>query len=211
MLFLVFAVVFVTGCQNSRKIPTNFDYGSWTDSTYRNDFFGFSLTIPSDWHISGQEEMKALTQQSQDMAFVDQKEMKKFAKIAEITAANLFFVARYTEEEAASHAMTNFNIGMIAENISSADRMDRAKYVSLSRQNLTKAMPGAVIKSETNTNIGGQEFTSMEVELEINGVRIHQEYLIALKHKFALCMVLTWFVDSERQQLKDILATIKWD
>ena len=169
VVFLFAAAVCVTGC-NPRKIPANFDYGSWTGSTYRNDFFGFSISVPKDWHIAGKEEMKALTQESQNMDFVNKEEMKKMAKIAEITTAKLFMASRYTDEEAAKKEGGNPNIAVVAENLAASGVTDRAKYVSLARQNIKQTVPGAVIKSETTKMIGGREFSSMNIELNIQGV-----------------------------------------
>ncbi|MCL2347878.1 MAG: hypothetical protein FWC50_06395, partial [Planctomycetaceae bacterium] len=60
VVFLFFTLVTTTGCPPSRKIPKDFDYGNWTGSTYKNDFFGFSITVPESWHIFGKEKMKTL-------------------------------------------------------------------------------------------------------------------------------------------------------
>ena len=214
---LLFAVVTMPGCNNSRKIPnkipTDFDYGSWTGSTYRNDFFGFSITVPENWYVSGKEEMKAIIETGRDMLDISSnEEMSKRAKIADVTSANLFFTARFSNEEAMEREVSNPNIVLIAENLSSlGKKIERGEYVTAMRQNLGKAIPGLIIKSQHNKTIGGHEFTSLQVQFSIEGTTINQEQLLCLKNDFALCFGLTTLDDSEKKQLDDIMATLKWD
>ena len=213
---LLIAVVSLTGCNKSRKIPnaipTNFDYGSWIGSTYRNDFFGFSITVPNDWHIAGKEDMKAMIQDAQDMDIWNKDELERQKKIAGETTANLFFVARFTDEEAMEKEVFNPNINLTVENVSlPGKQIDQASYVNILRQNLSKALPGLVIKSQTNKTIGSQEFTSLQLQFSIEDVFIFQESLICMKNGYAMLFVMTNIDDSEKQQLDDIMATLKWD
>jgi len=214
-VFLFFTVVMVTGCTPSRKIPKDFDYGSWTGSTYKNDFFGFSITVPESWHIFGKEKMKTLIQEgmkkTQDANLVNEIEMKKMAKSAEITSASLFLVIRYLNEEVIEKKVSNSSITLGAENLSlPGKKIDRAKYVDLFRQNLAKAMPGAVIKTETSKMLGGREFTSLNIEYERHGIHIYEEYLICLKNDFAVLFSLTWTDDSDKKQLDAVMETLAW-
>ena len=214
---LLFAVVTMPGCNKPRtipnKIPTDFDYGSWTDSTYRNDFFGFTITVPENWYVSGKEDMKAIIEAGRDVLDISSnEEMAKRAKIADVTSANLFFTARYSNEEAMEREISNPNIVLIAENLSSlGKKIERAEYVIAMRQTLSKTLPGVVIKSQTNKTIGGQEFTSLQVQINVEGTAISQEHLVCLKNDFALLFGLTTLDDSEKPQLDDIMATLKWD
>ena len=216
IVVLLIAVISVPGCNktNSRKIPKNFDYGTWTGTTYRNDFFGFSITVPEGWHVTGSEDMKAVIQEGQNLIedALDKSEVEKMAKIADITTANLFMVARYSDEQAMEQEASNPNIVLIVENLGTLGKqIDLAKYVSLYRQNLTKAAPGIVFKSETTKTIGGQEFTSLQLQFSTQGILISQEHLICLKNGFSVTFALTTLDDSEKQPLDDIMATLKWD
>ena len=207
---LLFAVVSMPGCNNSRKIPKDFDYGNWTGTTYRNDFFGFSITVPEGWYIGGKEEIKAVIDESKGM--IDNKELQKQLKIAEITTANLFFTSQYTEEEALEKEASNPNIVLIVENLSAGKRqIDRAQFANSYRQNLSKAVPGLVVKSQTEKSIGGQEFTSLQLQFTMNDTLIFQEHLVCVKNGFAVTFGLTTLDDSEKPLLDDIMATLKWD
>ncbi|MCL2349077.1 MAG: hypothetical protein FWC50_12560, partial [Planctomycetaceae bacterium] len=187
----------------------------WTGSTYKNDFFGFSITVPESWHIFGKEKMKTLIQEgmkkTQDANLVNEIEMKKMAKSAEITSASLFLVIRYLNEEVIEKKVSNSSITLGAENLSlPGKKIDRAKYVDLFRQNLAKAMPGAVIKTETSKMLGGREFTSLNIEYERHGIHIYEEYLICLKNDFAVLFSLTWTDDSDKKQLDAVMETLAW-
>lgn len=212
---LLFAAVSMPGCdnfQNIPNIPENFDYGSWTDSTYRNDFFGLSITVPKDWYISGKEEADALFEEVLETDIVNKKEVERVKKITDITSANLFLTSRYSVEEAVEKGVFNPNIVLTVENISSSGpKIDRATYVKLARQHLVKGMPGIVFKSQTNKTVGGQEFTSLQTELHTENVVVFQEYLVCLKNGFAVLFCLTSFEDSEKESLDAIMTTLKWD
>jgi len=213
LVFLFFVIVCSSGCNNSRKIPKDFDYGSWTGPTYKNDFFGFSITIPKDWYIAEKEEMKAIMkdgfEELQNANLSNEKEIKKVAKIAEITTANLFAVMRYSEEEALEKEDFNPNIASLVEKLPA--KMDRAQYVKIARHTLSEAIPNLVVKSETNKMVGGQEFVSLEMEFEMYGIPIYQEQLICLKNGFAVYFCLTWLDDSDKKQLDAIMATLTWE
>ena len=214
---LLCAIVTMPGCNKPRtipnKIPTDFDYGSWTGSTYRNDFFGFSITVPENWYVSGKEEIKALIETGRDVLDISSnEEIARQAKIADVTNANLFFTARYSNEEAAEREVSNPNIILIAENLSSlGKKIERGEYVTAVRQNLSKTIPGVIFKSQLSKTIGGREFTSLQVQFNIEETTVYQEQLICLKNDFALLFGLTTLDDSEKPQLDDVMATLKWD
>ncbi|MCL2710519.1 MAG: type II secretion system protein GspG [Planctomycetaceae bacterium] len=200
----------VISSPSGTKIPANFDYGNWTGSTYRNDFFDFSITVPGSWHIAGRGEIEAMKRDGMDADFINKTEMKRMAKVAEITTADLFFAQRYTDEEAEAREAFNPNISMAVENLAGM-KISRAQYVEISRKNLVKIVPGIAVKSEKNRTIGGMEFTSVETEFDVYGVRVHQEYLMCLKNGFGLTLALSWGEASEKKLLDDIVATLSWN
>ena len=214
IVMLLLAVVSMPGCERkiSNKIPENFDYGTWSGSTYRNDFFGFTFTTPEDWYLEGKVDVKSMLEEAEDMDFTNKEEMKKLNKIAEVTSAMLFFVLRYSNEEAIEKEAFNPNINLTVENISvSGMKINQTQYIKAVRQNLSKVVPDLIFKSQTNKMIGGQEFTSLLVQYNIEGIPISAEQLICLKNGYAMLFCLTWIDDSEKQQLDDIMATLKWD
>ena len=212
VVFLFFAVISLPGCDNPRKIPKDFDYGTWTGSTYKNDFFGFSITMPENWHIANKEEVKALMQEGQEAEFFNKDEVKKITKKAEITTANLFFASRYTTEQSIEEEVFNPNINLVVENLASAgNKIDRAKYVKIFRQNITKMAPGSQIKSETTKTLGGKEFTSLLLEINTEEFTFYIESLVCLEKNFAFAFALIWFDDEEKEQLDAIMATLKWE
>src|SRR5438270_10198621 len=52
---LLCATTLIVSCQQSGYSSTNTskpDSGNFSHNTYRNDFFGFSYVLPSEWHKS---------------------------------------------------------------------------------------------------------------------------------------------------------------
>jgi hypothetical protein len=198
------------------EIPAEFDYGNWTDSTYQNDFFGFSITVPESWHITGKEEMAAAFQKVPEMDYaedyVDTDEMKEMSKVYDRLVAGLFTAKPYkTSEEAMANGSINPTISMSAENLSTLMITTREQYMELAREAIVKITHNTVIKSETNITIGGMEFTSLKMELNVDGVGcIHTETLFYLKNGYVLTISLVWVFDFEKEQLDDIMATLQW-
>jgi len=212
-IFLFNVVVFDLGLFNSRKMPKDFDYGSWYGSTYKNDFFGFSITLPQDWHIVGDEEYKVRMQVMLDADFVDKDKMKKIVKNTDITTAKLICANRYTEEEAMEKEDFNSNFLLMSENLShDRKKYDLAEYVKVYHQKIGRAVRGVTVISESRKMIGGREFASMKISLEIHdGITLYQEHLIHVKNDFALLFFLGWLNDSDKEQLDAIMDTLKWD
>ncbi|MCL2743093.1 MAG: hypothetical protein FWE67_04510 [Planctomycetaceae bacterium] len=221
IIFLFFAVVSVTGCNyfrkisediHSRKIAANFDYGTWTGSTYTNKFFGFSITVPEDWYINEKEEVKAYVQTAREADYVDKDVMKKMSSVDDITNACLFYVTQYTEEETIDKGCSNPAFMLTALNHSGVSQeMIRAQYLDIFREQCKKAMPSTVFHPETTKTIGSVEFTSLESEMDNQGITVYREHLICLKNNFILQFVIAWLEPSEKEQLDKIMSTLTWD
>ena len=160
--------------------------------------------------------MKALMKQGMEAmdegSIGNQVEMKRLGEMVKITNVDLFFAARHSFEQAMEQEVSNPVISVAVENLGEfANQVDLPRYVNITRQNLAKAIPGVIIKSQTNKLINGQEFASVQFQFSIEGISILQENLICLKNGFAMSFALTFNDDSEKQQLDAIMATLKWD
>ena len=226
---LLFAVVIMPGCNNSPnstkemsiprelEIPKNFDYGRWNGSTYRNDYFGFSITKPNEWAFAGDEELKAIDQDGAEIINSLRGDKKIVSEqdinLVEVMTANLFLITRYSDEEDLDVEDFNPNIILKVQKNSIPGRdvvLDQTEYVKAIRQGLSN-VPGCVIKSQTNKTIGGQEFTSLQGQLTFMDFVFSQEMLICFRNGYVMLFALTSFDDSEKIQLDDIMATLKWD
>ncbi|MDR0328095.1 MAG: hypothetical protein LBI05_07370 [Planctomycetaceae bacterium] len=219
--YLLFAILSLTSCNSreipvnidSSKIPENFDYGTWTGTTYHNDFFGFSITIPAYWHISSKDEMEGnradMLQGAEKFSYIDPEEANKAAKITEATTAVLFNVTCYTEDEAITQGVSNQSITLVACNLSGI-RMSLEEYAEINREQLSQMMPDAVIKLGTNKTIGGTEFAVLNGEINLHGIHAHQEFLFCLKNNYGMTFSMAWVFDWEKEQFDDIMATLTW-
>jgi len=52
---------------------------------------------------------------------------------------------------------------------------------------------------------------SLQVQINFEGIPVSQEYLICLRNGYAMSFILTNRDDPDKQQLDDIMATLKWD
>ena len=194
-----------------RSIPEKFDYGTWTDNTYRNGFFGFSFSVPENWFVADDGEIAMIFNLAKNAVEAGNKDLRKIMNVAEITTANMIFTSRHSPTEAAIMEIpSNPNIVLTAENLNKV-KIDLARYAKLNRQNYLKIMPGAVIKNESVKNIGGKRFASKESEFEAFGMMIRQKCLILVENGFGLVFSMTFFNDDEERLLDAIMETMVWE
>ena len=213
LLFAVcLCVVFYTvGCTDDRRLPlpADFDYGSWVGSTYRNDFFGFSITVPEDWYISEIARTESFIREDMpDAVFVNRDKAKEIREELNTTYAVLFHILRYSREEAERKNVINPNIVLMVESVG---RIDRSEYVEKSRQNLSELIPSVIVKSETNKILGGKEFMSLEYEFVVQGISLRAENLISMGNGFALNFTLVAVDSIGKELLDNIMATLVFD
>ena len=48
----------MSGC--GKKASDEIDFGTLSDSVYRNKYFGFSVTLPKDWSVQDQKAQRRL-------------------------------------------------------------------------------------------------------------------------------------------------------
>ena len=197
----------------ANKIPENFDYGSWNGNSYRNDFFGFSFDKPESWHIADEADLSFVNEldESEESGFSQSKKAKKLLEIADITTAHLFLIMRYGIDEAIEQELEfNPTIALVAENIS-ASNINMLRYAELSKKHLPSVIPGIVIQPATVKKIGGKTFVSLSSEFIAYGDKVKIENLFLSNKRFALCFALSWQEDSEKQELDEIMSSLKWD
>ncbi|MBR9922353.1 MAG: hypothetical protein GYB31_16065 [Bacteroidetes bacterium] len=202
--------LFLISC-NSPGLPENFDYGATENGQYQNDYFGFSIDVPEEWHIPEQEVIDQLTESGTDLIAGENEDLKKIMKASEINSATLLTVF---QEEIGTVMEFNPSYMIVVENIRAFPAIQTAEdYQIATRENLEKAagvdyqFPTAT--KETRT-IGGKEIRIMDTFMEYAGSEIHQVYYTWIDNGFALNCIISYTSADQKLALEEVLQSLKF-
>lgn len=202
---LLAVVVFGLGCQ--KKAAEEIDYGKVESSVYRNNYFGMSVTLPSDWSVQDEAAREELAKAGGEMIAGDDKNLKAAVKASELTSLNLFAVFQHP---LGAPVDFNPNIICVAEQVRNSpgiktgeDYLFHAKKLLQSGQ-MEVAFPADVYA----TTIGGKEFHVMSVDMSMSGATVSQKYYTAVMKGYALSFIVSYTTAEDEAALESILKTV---
>lgn len=207
LLLVVFA--FTTGC--SKKSKKEITLGKMDGKTYTNEYFGLTYTIPDSWAIATDEEKATLTKAGQEAVANGDEKLKKQLDLSKEKALNLVFAFKHPLSYAEGF---NPNFFCIAENLSIANSLSiksGADYLTASKELMKKSGIPYVFKDLTSEKLGGKNFDVMEVNIDIQGIQIHQKYYSTIIDGYALNFISSYSTDEELNEINKISETIKFE
>lgn len=200
-------VLFISSCEETNKIPENFDYGTVENGVYSNTFFNFDLSFDKDWSVQSKEQMAEMTQKGQDLITGENERLKKNLKASQVNVAELFAVFKFPVETVSVY---NPSLIMNAENLKGFPEVRKPKdYMDAVRSLLDEAPMTLIYKKQHYSKIiGGKEFVAMEIYNQ--DYDVNQEYFSTLHKGFAVIMVISYDGDDQKEELYKILNTLKF-
>jgi hypothetical protein len=209
-VILVFGLAVLSGCNRSRKIPDNFDYGATSKGIYHNDYFKFELLLPDHWVVQDKEHIKRIKEEGRKVIEENNKELAQQVRAADVNSAMLLSVFKYDIDS--SSEKDNPSILIVAENLNSisginsgADYLDHAKVL------MRKSGAGYTFPSDYRSIvIGTKKFDIMDVEFQIREQPVQQSYFSTIDRGFALTAIISYSNKEEKEQLEDLVKDIKF-
>lgn len=201
-------LVLVLGC--SKKASEEISSGTMEGSVYRNDYFKFSVTLPSDWSVQDSEAQARLQEEGAAAVAADDKSVKRMQRTAERQSVNLFQVF---EHPVGSPVEFNPSITAVAERVQhmpgikrGSDYLFHVKKL-LQTSALTFSFPG----DDGTENLGGCDFDVTPIDLVTSGQTVHQKYYALVTKGYALSLVISFSSEEDEAKLMDILRSVKFD
>jgi len=196
------------GC--SKKAGDEIDFGTLSNSVYRNEYFGFSVTFPKDWSVQDQEAQRRLMKKGVQLVAGDDRNLKAMVKASELQTVNLFAVF---EHPVGSPVAYNPSIMALAEIVRELPGIKRGKdYLFQARQVLEAGqIQVSFPKDYYSERLGGMEFDVMESEISVRGKTIKQKYYATILKGYALCFIVSFTSDDEAASLQSILNSITFN
>lgn len=207
-LFFLLAMILIS-CNDSNKIPENFDYGKVENGVYKNNFFDFDLPIPADWHVESKEQMAQIGEEGRKIVAEHNKELAEKIKADEISSATLLSVFKYRDDTVTGQFNPSF--GMIAENLGKVSGVRNGKdYLEKVKALMEKSgIPYHFAPDFTTEKLGNKDFTLMELTAKYKGdVDVNQLYYCCVEKKFAISLIASFGNDEQKKELLRILSNI---
>jgi hypothetical protein len=202
LLILVY-VTLLAGC--GKKAADEFDFGTVENSVYRNKYFGFVITLPSDWNIQDEESRRQIMNTGAKALAGDEKN----PTVSELQTANLLTAFKHP---LGSKVPVNSSIACVAERVSQEPSIKRGRdYLAYSRK-VVEASRAAVsfAKGISTETLGGREFDVMHVKMSLAGKTIQQEYYATIIKGYALVFVISYATEEDKATLKSVLDSLTW-
>jgi hypothetical protein len=211
-VMLAACFIFSIGCQE--KASEEVDRGAFAGSVYRNNYFGMTITFPSDWSIQDSKSMQNLKDLSKKVIDKDDKNLKAAMEASDLQTVSLFSVFRHP---LGSPVDFNPNLICMAERVRHMPGIKRGKdYHFHTRKLLESSQMDVKFPAEIYTEtLGGVEFDVLysETTLDMMSVKqlVKQKQYGAVMKGYVLLIISTFADYDQEATLDDILKTLTFN
>ena len=207
LLFSLFILTSLTGCDFNRKIPEDFDYGKVVNGQYRNKYFNMIIPFDTSWSVKTREEMEMLSSEGDSMLnedFISKEELES----ARVNSANLFYISKYDDD---AKTIDNPSLFVSVENLSIASNIiDEDDYLDNLKEVLSNTQVDYTFSNGSyEREIGSKRFHVMEAYLDVMGYTLTQEFMICNIGGFIVLITLTHTTKASGQELSCIVDKIR--
>jgi hypothetical protein len=200
--------IFSSGCQE--KASEEVDQGAFSGSVYRNNYFGLTITIPSDWSIQDSKSMQDIKNLGKNVLDKDDKNLKAVMEASEFQTVSLFAVFRHP---LGSPIPFNPNLMCMAERVRHMPGIKRGKdYHFHTRKLLESSHMSVNFPKEIYTEtLGGVEFDVLYSETSFGTMLVKQKQYGAVIKGYVLLIVTTFADENQEATLDEILKTLSFN
>ncbi len=181
------------------------DVGTWTGPTYKNQYFGLTLTIPQGWQVQDASVKQRINEKGKELVTSDDPVKKDQINQAVENTLNLVTVSQYPLGSAATSNPV-FVCG--AEKVPRTMVKD-ADYTAGLKQSLQYLqVPIHVAKDIYTQTVGGVEFSVIDLALDFNGTTVNQRYYAHIKKGYALFFIVSYQTEEQFRMQTEMLKTV---
>jgi len=185
----------------SANAQSGVDLGSVQDGTYVNSHFEFKFTYPKGWTVHGKETDERMRELGTEMAANSGAGTKESIEVALKSTYSLLTVFRHPI--GTPGITTNPAILIIAEKVSHAPGIKNGKDYLLNVRELMKRTGAQILSDEPKElTLAGKQFFRDDFVVDINGVKITQNYYAHVMKGYALVFLFM----GENQKTVDEMA-----
>ena len=174
-----------------KRVPV--DRGRLEGGTYSNDFFGFSINIPTGWVAQDASAKQAIAEAEADMSRV----------------FYLFSASKYDLH--APGPDFNAHIMCVADRVPTAVLKTEAEYLAASLSALKEVTTKTELTRPIRTErVGGAAFGVMDVRVTNNQRSGVQRHYVKLVKGYALTLVYTYADEADLKTFEEVVKSLKF-
>ena len=181
------------------------DSGSVTESTYTNDFFGFTYQFPKGWSVQGEVTKRYIMDVGKAIVSGGDADRKAMLDVVEKHSYQLLMVF---EHPVGSPVPFNPGIIVMSDDISFAPGMQTSKDYNLSAKTLVEQHHPELrmIREPFECSFGGKPFSRMDITYETgSGTSIYESLVSTMIERNVIFFI---FVGEKPERLEQLVATL---
>jgi hypothetical protein len=200
-------VLLLAGC--GKKVSDEIDFGAVKNSVYHNKYFGFNLTLPSEWSVQDQEMSQRLAEIGRKTLAGEDKGIKALFKASEQQSINLLTAFKYP---VGTPVPFNPMIACVAERVRELPGIKCGKDYHYHAKKLMESgqMKFEFPKEISAEKLGGIDFDVMHALMTIGPSTVQQKYYAAIMKGYALVFIVSFTTTDEESVLQSILEGVSF-
>jgi hypothetical protein len=181
--------------------------GTITGTTYFNEYFGMSLSVPAGWNFYDAQGRQAIVDNGRHLLSAPDK--KSQDAMDAVQTLNLLTVSKLPQNQAGPD---NALFACGAERLTGTGIKSGVEYLTAMKKLLQYATPPApLVEEDVSTEmVGGVEFGVLMLRYAGPAGAIRQKYWVIPKRDYALFCISTYTNDDDRQLMSKAMGTIKF-
>jgi hypothetical protein len=183
--------------------------GTITGTTYFNEYFRMSLSVPAGWNFYDAQGRQAIVDNGRHMLnALDKTTQDAFNRSFDQTV-NLLTVSKLSQSQSGPD---NAIFACGAERLTGTDIRTGVEYLTAMKKLLQYATPPAPLVEEdvSTETVGGVAFGVLTLRYAGPAGAIRQKYWATPKKDYALFCISTYTNDDDRQLMSKAMGTIKF-
>jgi hypothetical protein len=204
--FSLFCMLMISSCSQNERKP---DHGKLINNIYTQHFFGIQVSIPHQWQVQNEDQLKALTDSSSSIIAHSNADMS----LADSSQANIIQLLTVLRNPANDSTTFNPSFVLLAEKLpEKASDMDEKVYLMLTIQQLKKTGLYQGIDSRAKkVSVGGKEFFSISATTAWGETVVEQDFYVRNTRGYALVMITSYSSAQQQDNLFGMLASVKFE
>ncbi len=211
LLIAVLLIVSLTGCDAVKSALNNTEKkittGSFTGTTYTNDFFDLTFEIPKDWTVASNEDIMLITNATNDMLGAENEDLSKRQ------ALYLAYVMKYP---VGTQDVFNANINIVTTNLGLAglSMKNNKEFLQAAIDQIDQSLANTEMTCTfgeiASKDIGGADFAVVDSATTLGEMEFQQRLLCTYRNNYAILVSLTWMDDAQLDELQTILDSMSF-
>jgi hypothetical protein len=181
-----------------------------SDNTFKNEYFGITVTKPEDWHSAPHEVIDQVMGIGGEIVSAGNEDLKRVLDVSTKRNHSIFMVSKY---EFGAPVPLNPNIIGVAESVGFMPGVKTGEdyFFHVKKMMAQSALNIQFDEGYSQRNIGGVPFDAMDLTLTMNGAKIKETYYAARHGDFVISIIEIYGSDEFKDETSAVIDTIELD